>query len=57
MTDYNNNEIRVFLSHSNKDNEKALYSVSGTFFIDCLGIVQRFEPAADNPFIEEETEI
>ena len=34
-----------------------LYSESGTFFIDKDGVVQRFEPAADNPFIEEETEI
>lgn len=57
MENSNNNEICVLLSHSNKDYEKVLYSESGTFYIDCQGIVQRFEPAADNPFIEEETEI
>lgn len=58
------NEIWVFLSHSNKDYEKVreisnksvLTSESGTFFIDKNGIVQRFEPAEDNPFIEEKTE-
>ena len=44
MENSNNNEIRVFLSHSNKDYEKVLYSESGTFFIDCLGVEQRFEP-------------
>lgn len=34
-----------------------LQSESGTFFIDEYGILQRFEPAADNPFIEEMTEL
>lgn len=35
---------------------KDMVSESGTFFIDKNGIVQRFEPAKDNPFIEEEAE-
>lgn len=57
MANNNNNEIFIFLSHSTQDYEIALYSESGTFYIDCQGIVQRFEPATDNQFIEEETEI
>ena len=64
MADNSNNEIWVFHSHSNKDYEKVrqidnksvLKSESGSFFIDKNGIVQRFEPAEDNPFIEEEAE-
>ena len=39
------------------DDESTLVSESGTFFIDKNGIIQRFEPAGDNPFIEEETEL
>lgn len=38
------------------DDESTLVSESGTFIIDRKGIVQRYEPAEDNPFIEEETE-
>ena len=38
------------------NNEGILTSESGTFFIDRNGIVQQFEPAGDNPFIEEEAE-
>lgn len=34
----------------------ALESESGTFAIDKSGIVQRFEPAGNNPFVEEEAE-
>ena len=34
-----------------------LHSESGTFYIDDHGIVQRFEPATDNPFINEDIEI
>lgn len=57
----NNNEIWIFLSHSNKDYEKVreisnksvLTSESGTFFIDKNGIVQRFEPAEDNPYVDD----
>jgi len=30
---------------------------SGTFFVNEDGVVQRFEPATDNPFIEDETEM
>ena len=64
MADNSNNEIWAFLSHSNKDNEKVrqlsnkseLNSESGSFYVDKKGVVQRFEPARDNPFIEEETE-
>ena len=64
MADNSNNEIWVFLSHSNKDYEKVrqnsnrsvLKSESGSFFVDKKGIAQRFEPAKDNPFIEEEAE-
>ena len=33
-----------------------LKSESGSFYVDKKGVVQRFEPARDNPFIEEETE-
>lgn len=51
------NEICTILSHSNKDCGKVLKSESGMFFVDDKGIVQRFEPAVDNPFIEEDTEI
>lgn len=57
MENSNNNEIWVFLSHSNKDYEKVFTSESGSFYIDELGIAQRFEPATDNPFIDEETEL
>jgi len=56
MTDNSNDERWVSLSNSNKDYENVLNSESGSFFVDDRGIVQRFEPAADNPFIEEETE-
>lgn len=38
------------------DNESTLVSESGTYFINKNGIVQRFEPAGGNPFIEEEAE-
>ena len=59
----NNNEIWTFLSHSIKDYEKVrqpnnisvLKSESSSFYVDKNGIVQRFEPAGDNPFFEEET--
>ena len=62
MVENSNNEIWVSLSHSNKDYEKVrqvrkiLTSVSGRFFVDENGFVQRFEPAGDNPFVEEEAE-
>ena len=64
MADNSNNEIGVFLSHSNKDygkvqqisNKLVLKSESGTFYVDMKGVVQRFEPARDNPFIVEEAE-
>lgn len=39
------------------DNVSTLVSESGSFYIDKNGIVQRFEPAEDNPFIEEEAEL
>ena len=55
MTSSSNNEIGVFLTHSNKDNERVLVSESGKFYIDGKGIVQRFEPSEDNPFVDEET--
>ena len=38
------------------DKESTLVSESGTFFIDKNGIAQRFEPAEDNPFVDEKTE-
>ena len=38
------------------NNEGILTSESGSFYIDKNGIVQQFEPAGDNPFIEEEAE-
>lgn len=53
MAGNRNNEIWVFLSHSNKDKEKVLTSESGKFIIDGKGIVQRFEPSEDNPFIDD----
>lgn len=51
MTENSNNEIRTFLSHSNKDYEtvrqvNVLKSESGSFFIDDNGVVQRFEPSS-----------
>lgn len=57
MADKSNNDNWVFLSHSNKGYEKLLNSESGTFYIDNHSIVQRFEPTAVNPFIEEKTVI
>ena len=63
MADNSNNEIWVFLSHSNKDYEKVgqvsnksvLKSESGFFYIDGNGIVQRFVPAEDNhnPYVDD----
>ena len=65
MADNSNNEVWVFLSHSNRDYEKVrqisnksvLKSESGSFHVDKNGIAQRFEPAGDNPFIDEKTEL
>ena len=37
--------------------KREIYSESGTFVIDGNGIVQCFEPAENNPFIEEKTEL
>ena len=37
-------------------NMSVLESESGLFFVDENGIAQRFEPAKDNPFFDEETE-
>lgn len=64
MEDNSNNEIWMILTHSNKDYEKVqqisnrsvLKSESGSFYVDKTGVMQRFEPAGDNPYIEEETE-
>ena len=56
MAEHNNNETRTSLPDSNKEHKEVLYSESGTFIIDGNGIVQDFEPAEDNPFIEEENE-
>lgn len=62
MADNSNNEIWVFLSHSNKDYEKArqakiiLTSESGSFYINKDGITLLFEPSEDNPFYDEKTE-
>lgn len=64
MEDNSNNEIWTILTHSNKDYEKVrqisnrsvLKSESGSFYVDKTGVMQRFEPAGDNPYIEEETE-
>ncbi len=39
------------------NNDGVLTSESGTFFMDKNGIVQGFEPAGDNPFVEEEVEL
>lgn len=53
-----NKKEAEFLNGLLKDDcTKVLRSESGTFFINDKGIVQRFEPAADNPFIEEDTDI
>ena len=65
MVDNQSNEVWKFLSHRNKDYEKVrqdgntsvLESESGSFFIDENGIVQRFEPSAGNPFIDEKTDL
>lgn len=64
MADNSNNKIWTFLFHSNKDYEKVqqicnmsvLKSESGSFYVDKKGVAQYFEPAGDNPFIEEEAE-
>ena len=55
--DANKKEAAFLYRLINYKKETALHSKSGTFYIDCQGIVQRFEPATDNQFIEEETEI
>ena len=60
----NDNEIWGFLSHPNKDFEKVLQvgnlivleSESGRFYIDKDGIVQRFEPTEDNPFVDDDSD-
>jgi len=41
----------------NIDGTTALTSESGTFYVDDKGIVQRFIPADDNPFVDEEIEV
>lgn len=53
MANKNNNGIGNSLVHSNKDCGGVLDSESGSFYIDDYGIIQRFEPVVDNPFIEE----
>ena len=61
MADNSNNEIGAFHSHSNKDYEKVrqlsnkseLKSESGFFYIDVDGIVQRFVPTEDNPYVDD----
>lgn len=40
----------------NNDEKGVLKSESGNFYIDQDGIVLRFDPSVDNPFIEEESE-
>ena len=55
MADNRNNESRGFFSYFNKNKEKVLKSESGTFYLDSEGIVLRFEPADNNPFIGEKT--
>lgn len=57
MTNNYNSKIGVFPSYLNKDSVKKLNSESGSFLVNEHGIVQCFEPADDNPFIDEETEI
>jgi len=57
MTNSNNNDIWVFLSHSNKGYEEMLNSDSGSFYVNENGVAQHFEPATDNPFIEDESEM
>ena len=57
MNKNNSRGIWTFLSHSNKDYEKAVNSESGTFYINENGIVLRFEPSSYNLFIEEKTTI
>ena len=41
----------------NIDGTTALTSESGTFYVDDKGVVQRFIPADDNPFVDEEIEV
>lgn len=57
MTNNDNGETGVFPSYLNKDSVKKLNSESGSFLVNEHGIVQCFEPADDNPFIDEETVI
>ena len=53
----NTKEANFLIGLVKHESPTTLISESGTFFIDDKGIVQRFEPAADNPFIKEETKI
>ena len=46
--DANKKEAAFLYRLINYKKETALHSESGTFYIDCQGIVQRFEPATDN---------
>lgn len=43
------------INYVGKDN--VLYSESGRFYVNDYGLVNRLEPAADNPFVDEEIEI
>ena len=53
----NTKEASFLYGLLNPKGTTTLKSESGTFYIDNKGIVQSFEPAADNPFIDEETVI
>ena len=57
MTNNGNSKTEGFPSYLNKDSVKKLNSESGSFLVNEHGIVHCFEPADDNPFIDEETEI
>lgn len=57
MTKTINNEIWISPFHSNNGSMKKINSESGSFLVNEYGIVQCFEPADDNPFIDEEIEI
>lgn len=52
-----NKKEAAFLYDIISKNGLEFYSESGTFYIDDYGILQRFEPAFENPFVDEESEI
>jgi len=53
----NTKEANFLYRLLNIEDTTALTSESGTFYVDDKGVVQRFIPADDNPFVDEEIEV